>query len=171
MKSPGLIISTLLVCALSLISKTPIKAQSTAVPITNIIFPTANIGEFVVPDSNPKNVSAYGGRLTRYDVHVAKMFEITHYECRKQAESRGLQKITWRYYAANKQRSIGAFEISCSQANIIASEYGFLSNPEPTEILYYRARAVVDIPVFAITGEKVDSWLGFLNRFRPEGMD
>jgi serine/threonine-protein kinase len=169
MKSPNIIISILLVCGLSLISKTPIKAQSTAVPISYITFPTANIGEFVVPDSNPKNVSAYGGRLTRYDVHVAKMFEITHYECRNQ--SGRLQKITWRYYAANKQRSIGAFEISCSLANRIASEYGFMSNSEPTEILYYRAEAVVDIPVLAITGEKVDSWLGFLTTFRPEGMD
>jgi serine/threonine-protein kinase len=164
----GWMASSFFICSLCWIAEKPANAQSTAVPITYIAFPSPQVGEFVVPDSDPFNTSAYGGRLSRYDVHVAKMFEITHHECQSREQFR---RITWRYYVADQKRSIGAFEIPCTLANQIAQEYGFLNTSEPTEILYYRAEIVVDIPVLAITGEKIDRWLNFLNRFRPEGMD
>lgn len=47
-------------------------AQSTAVPITRIVFPSpgreTRVANFVVPDRNPRQTSAYGGQLSRYDV-------------------------------------------------------------------------------------------------------
>ncbi len=36
-----------------------------------------------VPDQDT-TVSAYGGELRRYDVHIAKMFEVTHFLCQQE---------------------------------------------------------------------------------------
>ncbi len=168
--------SSLLLSSLGWFIIKPAIAQSTAVPITYIAFPTPGgdtwVAEFVVPDRNPRNVSAYGQRLSRYDVHIAKMFEITDYQCLQEAQAgRNLNRIFWRYYTDNRNSKVGAFEIHCQHARQIGSQYRFLSEKEPTDIFYYRAETTVNIPVLAITGAKVDQWLDFLNRFRPEGMD
>ncbi|NTW21494.1 MAG: hypothetical protein HGA42_18790 [Nostocales cyanobacterium W4_Combined_metabat2_030] len=133
-------------------------------------FVRAGLGEFVVPNSDTTQ-SAYGGNLRLYDVHLAKMFEITYFECNQ--PDRGMppnQRIFWRYEAGNGGINMGTFDISCRLANQIAREYG-LGKTETTKITYYRARATQEIPILNITGDKIPSWIKFLQSFHPEFPD
>ncbi len=95
------------------------------------------------------------------------MFEITHYECLQDNKP---DVIIWRYYTAGGQGKYGFFEITCQRAAQIVSTYG-LGQTEPTEIIYYRARPTIDIPILDITGSKVEQWHNFVKTMRPGGMD
>jgi serine/threonine-protein kinase len=156
---------TLLATALSQL--TPANAQ-TSLPITNIVFFGANDGtmtaDFTVPDRNT-TASAYGGKLRRYDAHVAKMFELTDFECRD--SQRDWNRIIWRYYAGNGDINMGAFDISCNQARNIAIAYG-LGQRQRTEVFYYRAPATINVPKLNITGNKISTWLRFVQNFPPK---
>ena len=84
-----IVLSTLLsgpLLATTPLEPAPAIAQ-TSLPITNIVFFGGGDGimtaEFTVPDRNT-TISANGGKLRRYDAHIAKMFELTDYECRDQ---------------------------------------------------------------------------------------
>ncbi len=142
----------------------------TALPIKCIVFLHANNGinlaSFTVPDRDT-TASAYGGQLRRYDVHIAKMFELTDFECRNRNSESNWNRIIWRYYAHNGNINMGAFDISCSQARDVAVAYG-LGQPERTEVFYYRARATINVPILNITGSKVPAWVGFVKKFPPE---
>ena len=142
----------------------------TALPIKSIVFLHANNGinvaDFTVPDRDT-TASAYGGQLRRYDVHIAKMFELTDFECRNRPSESNWNRIIWRYHANNGNTNMGAFDISCSQARDVTVAYG-LGQPERTEVFYYRARATINVPILNITGSKVSAWLGFVQKFRPE---
>lgn len=121
-----------------------------------------NSGIFRVPDKNT-TVSA-GGGLRRYDAHIAKMFEITHHEC--QDSYFNYQGISWGYEADNGNINMGIFNITCRLARDIAQAYG-LGKTKPTNIFYYRAENVVNIPTLNITGDKVNKWLNFVQNFKP----
>ncbi len=159
--SCGTIIALSLGIALPL--KPAIGQSSTAVPIRMIALVSHQgnnrIALFHVPDSDPYSTSAYGGKLTRYDVHIAKMFEITHYECNQ--EYFNFRGISWDYVIDNGRREVGTLTISCQQAYQIANAYG-LGQTESTEILYYKALNTVSIPILDITGAKVDRWKSFV---------
>lgn len=114
---------------------------------------------FTVPDKNT-TISADGGELRRYDAHVAKMFEVTHYLCQnkhkpnlfnwlneedvsaitklKRLEAllkgkRTKEGFSWSYEAANGNTLMGGFTISCDLAQTVASAYG-LEKAESTPI-------------------------------------
>ena len=76
-QSIALAIGTLLI-----LTGATVATAGTEVPITRIDFAGAGgdfhqrQGTFVVPDRDT-TVSAYGGSLRRYDVHIAKMIEVT----------------------------------------------------------------------------------------------
>ena len=166
MKFPAsLLISTLLVAGVA--ASLPAIAQ-TEVPITNITFigmyDGVRIAQLIVPDRDTTR-SAYGGRLRRYDVHIAKMFELTHYEC--QDRDRNWSRVMWHYKAGGGDIDMGNFEISCSMAAGARNAYG-LGKPEATPVTYYRARATVNVPILNITGGKVATWMNFTKNFRPE---
>ena len=150
--------------------KTAAGIAQTALPIKSIVFLHANNGinvaDFTVPNRDT-TASAYGGQLRRYDVHVAKMFELTDFECRNRNSESNWNRIIWRYYADNGNINMGAFNISCSQAHDVTVAYG-LGQPERTEVFYYRAKATINVPILNITGSKVSDWLGFVQKFRPE---
>lgn len=167
MKSPAsIVISTLLVAGVA--ASSPPAIAQTEFPITNILFMGASSGissaQFVVPDRDTTR-SAYGGKLRRYDVHVAKMFELTDYECR--SRDRTWSRIIWRYKAGGGNIDMGAFDISCSMAAEIRNAYG-LGKPEATPVTYYRARTTINVPILNITGGKVGTWINFTKNFRPE---
>ena len=98
----------------------------------------------VVPNSETTS-SAYGGKLRLYDVHIAKMFEMSHYYCRR---SDGDKALLWRYSANNGKTSMGTFRITCRLANEIASAYGL----GKTEYTPTSGRAA-NVPTLNITGE------------------
>jgi serine/threonine-protein kinase len=122
-----------------------------------------------VPETNTTK-SAFGGKLRLYDAHIAKMFEVTHSDCRE-IPNAGFR--TWYYYAGNGKISLGEFRITCQLAGEIAKAYG-LGKPESTAIEYSQEEAgppisrTRAIPILAITGNKVDRWLNFVQRFRPQ---
>lgn len=143
--------------------------SQTEFPITSIPFINSSdniqLARFVVPDTDTTR-SAYGGQLRRYDVHLAKMFEVTDYECRRQSE-RNWSQVAWQYYAAGGDVNMGTFFITCNHAREIAIAYG-LGQTEATSILYYRVTIAEDVPILNIVGDKIGRWLDFTRSFRPE---
>lgn len=121
-----------------------------------------------VPNSNTTKF-AYGSQLRFYDVHIAKMFEVTHADCQElpNAGSR-----VWFYFAGNGNIDMGEFNITCKLANDIATAYG-LGKPQPTAIEYSQEEAGPAIartrliPVLNITGNKVRRWMNFTRQFKP----
>lgn len=106
----------------------------------------------VVPDRDTTQ-SAYGGQLRLYDVHIAKMFEVTHTLCQ---EIPGLGYLNWVYQAGGGSLFMGRFQVSCKLANDLASAYG-LGTPERTRIDVYaeygqRSTRTYDVPIFNISG-------------------
>lgn len=109
-----------------------------------------------------------GSRLRLYDVHVAKMFETSHFLCQK---SRGISGYEWVYSAGNGSIRMGNFRIPCSLANEMASTYG-LGKPERTSIARDTEGGppesdVYSIPIFDITDSKVQRWMNFVQNFKP----
>jgi len=140
---------------------TPHIAQaSTALPMS------IETGEGL-PDKNTTR-SAYGGRLRVYDVHIAKMFEVTYNFC----QSGDLEGTTsWFYFAGNGSIDMGSFNISCNLASDIVIAYG-LGKPERTVLRrvtegYGSRTEVRNIPILDITGGKVSKWMSFTQRFKP----
>lgn len=143
----------------------PVFAQSTALPMT--ISTSEGMFSLTVPDTNTTS-SAYGGKLRVYDVHIAKMVEVTHFMCSSGRLSPG---TVWTYAAGNGSINMGNFQISCRLASDLAIAYG-LGKPEQTVMNVSfeeagRATRLINVPILAITGGKVDRWIGFTRNFRP----
>lgn len=143
------------------------SSSKTEFPISLITFPTGQTGLFVVPN-NQTTPSAYGGDLRFYDVHIAKMIEITHYVCKNLDSDSPLDSIDWRYQAGNGNIEMGTFTISCSLADDIAQEYD-LGKVEDTPILISQSEGTVNVPIptLKITGNKVSRWRNFTAGFEP----
>ena len=158
--------------ALGSVIAIPTIAQA-QVQIDRVLFPTpGSTGRYLIANlevpNQDTNLPAFGGRLRIYDVHIAKMFEVTYHECRT-TQDRQWREIVWRYYRGG--RGQGAYTISCDRANQVVREYGLMDRTETTPVTYYRARTSVEMPSLDITGDKVTSWLELVRNFRPEGMD
>lgn len=140
------------------------------VPITFILmyvgYQDGLIGaEFKVPDTNT-TVNA-GGGLRHYDVHIAKMFEITHFDClQSRRNGSPINGHYWRYRAGNGEIDMGDFAMTCRLAQDLVTAYG-LGASERTDITYYRVDATENIPTLNILGGKVETWRRFTRNFLP----
>lgn len=105
-----------------------------------------------------------GGTLRVYDVHIAKMVEITHHQCNNTRSRK--KDYTWDYSANNKK--MGQFRISCDLANDLAIAYG-MGKPEMTAIFMAEAEepSTRRILTLNITGGKVKTWMQFTQNFKP----
>jgi hypothetical protein len=143
-------------------------AAKSSFPITEIYWANWQVNQlwqpirFTVPDQDT-TISTDGGELRRYDVHIAKMFEVTHYLCQNKHKHALLNSLndknvlatwklkyldsllkgkridegfSWRYEAAQGNVIMGNFDISCELAQDIASAYG-LDEASPTTINRY----------------------------------
>ena len=146
--------------------------ESTQLPLRIRYGGTEARGGFVLMQLTAPNRDttqpAYGGRVRLYDVHVAKMFETSHFLCQK---SRGISGYEWVYSAGNGSIRMGNFRIPCSLASEMASTYG-LGKPERTSIARDTEGGppesdVYSIPIFDITGSKVERWMNFAQNFKP----
>ena len=134
-----------------------------------------------MPDQDT-TITAYGGKLRRYDVHIAKMFEVTHHLCQRNTTRRTLKGFDWGYEAANGNVYMGGFRISCRLALEVATAYG--SNRSEETVLHLPANdngdfvrrkngpAVIRsedyvIPILNINGAKISRWMSFVQNFRP----
>ncbi len=104
-----------------------------------------------------------GGTLRVYDVHIAKMVEITHHQCNNTLSRRDR---TW-FYSANNEK-MGTFRISCDLAKDLAIAYG-IGKAEPTAIFMAEIEepSIKRIPTLNITGGKVQTWMKFTQNFKP----
>lgn len=164
---PSTFVATVLLVT-GMVASAPAIAQ-TEFPITSIVYigqdGNAQTANFTVPDTDTTR-SAYGGRLRRYDVHVAKMFELTNFEC-ENTPDRTWSRILWSYKAGGGQIDMGMFDISCDRAAGAGHAYGF-GKPEATKVYYYRVPATVYVPILNITDWKVSAWMNYTKNFRPE---
>jgi hypothetical protein len=161
----------------------PSKAQaSTDFPVTEIRWwhqgsQTAwQTARLTVPDQDT-SVSAYGGSLRRYDVHLAKMFEMTYHLCQ---QTQNLKGIGWQYEAANGNANMGMFRIRCQTAKEIVSGYR-LGRTETTRLIidqqaiqpkttHQRDQVIAqssEIPTLKIQGGKIDRWMKFVQKVKP----
>ncbi|HEY9811308.1 MAG TPA: hypothetical protein V6D13_18440 [Halomicronema sp.] len=151
-----------------------IVAQSTTIPMTINAGGSERDGfvflSLTVPDKDTTK-SAYGGQLRLYDVHIAKMFEVTHFLCRQFDSNSSFKGHEWLYRADNGKINMGRFQITCQLAADIANAYG-LGKPERTSIGLDteggppQSRTGL-IPTLDITGNKINQWLNFTERFQP----
>jgi hypothetical protein len=159
------------VLAIAFLTPKPLVAQ-TEVPITEIRWFNflsddgwQNI-QFTVPnEDNTKSVS--GGKLRLYHVHIARMFEISHFLCDRDRTSAGYD---WSYDVANGNIEVGKFKISCNLAREIVATYG-LGKPQITVIRrnfnLKNGRPSValekySIPTLNITKNKIWQWIDFV---------
>ncbi len=114
-----------------------------------------------------------GAQLRRYEIHVAKMAETTHFLCtgpRRAAPLPGLG-IDWSY-RTSRGTDLGQLRLTCRLANELATAYGFLP-AETTRVHTGQAIQDYDLPVLAISGAaKVNRFRNFvstlpLGRLRP----
>lgn len=124
----------------------------------------------IVPDTDT-TASAYGGRLRLYDVHIAKMFEVSNFLCQRLGNNTSFKGYEWFYRAGNGNINMGNFRITCRLAREITQSYG-LGKLERTEIGRDTEGGppesdVYSIPVLNITGNKVPRWINFVQRFQP----
>ncbi|MEG4058215.1 MULTISPECIES: hypothetical protein [unclassified Microcoleus] len=127
--------------------------------------------QFIVPDRNTAK-SAGSRKLRLYDVHIAKMFEISHFLCDR---DRGSEGYNWSYQAENGSIEMGRFKISCNLARSIATAYG-LGKPEITVIRRNFnltngrpsfALEKYSIPTFNIAKNRVVQWRDFVQKLPP----
>ncbi len=146
--------------------------QSTQLPLTIRYGGTEARGGFVLIQLTAPNRDttqpAYGSKLRLYDVHLAKMFETSHFLCQ---QSRGVSGYEWVYSADNGSIRMGNFRIPCTLASEMASTYG-LGKPERTSIARDSEGGppesdVYSIPIFEIAGSKVQRWMNFVQNFKP----
>ena len=160
----------------ALLTPKPVLAQ-TEVPITEIRwfnFPSKGGWQhiqFTVPnEDNTKSVS--GGKLRLYHVHIARMFEISHFLCNRDRTAAGYD---WSYDVANGNIEVGRFKISCNLAREIATAYGFgkpqltvirrnfnLKNGRPSVAL-----EKYSIPALNITKTLSPQWINFVKKLTP----
>lgn len=154
-------------------NSTQIVSRSTEVPMKLELAVEHEMYIMTVPNRD-LNQSAYGGELSFYDVHIAKMFEITYNDC-QEIQSRvpeGIEGRDWLYRPGNDDDSMTTeyFYITCGLADEIVDTYG-LGKGEETLVeafvehptTYTETRL---IPILDITGSKVSQWQDFVETFK-----
>ncbi len=150
-------------------SATPKAIANTEVPITRIDFAGAGgdqfhrWGTFTVPDRDT-TVSAYGGSLRRYEVHIAKMLEVAADQWCSRPDFKG---VHYNYEAENGKRFLGKIYISCDLARNAVKTYG-LGRAERTEIRHRGNPEIVNIPVLDLKGDKIQGFQNLVRAIRSE---
>lgn len=161
-------VSAVLLSGLSLGGLATTASAGTEVPITYINVAGAGgdfqhrWATFVVPDRDT-TASAYGGSLRRYEVHIAKMIEITADQWCQRPNFEG---VYWNYQAENGNLFMGQYYISCAAARNAVRVYG-VGKPERTVIHQRGNPQVVNIPVLNVYGEKVPQFMQYVQTLKP----
>jgi len=122
-----------------------------------------------VPEKNV--TSRHVGRLRKYDLHIAKMFEVTAFMCEQGMVSPGLD---WDYSAGGGDIDMGAFRISCNLADTVVNAYK-VRRPAPTAIQFAQGEdhppEIRNYRIGTLDIErdpnKTTRWLKFVQKFKP----
>lgn len=127
------------------------------------------LGYFEVPDRNT-TVSAFGGEMRRYDVHMARMIALSHRFYCQQPYSAGIEKVVvWDYRANNGRIDMGTFNMPCTLVEQVVSAYG-LGRTVPMEVeLTDGSVGVFNVQTLNIEdGWETDDFLKFVQTIKPE---
>jgi hypothetical protein len=119
-----------------------------------------------VPNADT-TVSAYGGKLRLYDVHISKMVEVTYSQfCSGDDPYQGAY---WNYRASNGRADMGQFYVSCELARDLVAGYG-LGRPERTVLTRQPSGRdeTVEIPVLSLTPNKIPKFMDWASKFKPQ---
>ncbi len=151
----------------------PIALSQTALPITRINVaraggdPNHRWVTFVVPDKDT-SASAYGGKLSRYDVHIAKMIELTAHDFCPSDSSRGAY---FNYEADNGKVFMGKIFISCVTAKSTFKRFG-AGKSEKTIVQYAGNPETLNVPTLDLRGEKVKQFQEItVKQIKPQCID
>jgi hypothetical protein len=149
-----------------------IAPQAVKADIPMIVTYDEGMWSLDVPDADT-TASAYGGRLRLYDIHIAKMVEVTNDYCSRSRPTSGSRPETyyWSYSADRGRANMGNFRITCELAQSLATIYG-LGKPESTTVRFEVSSAVMGsrtqkFPILNITGKKIGKWINFTSNFKP----
>lgn len=115
----------------------------------------------------------FNSELSLYDVHIAKMYEVTDALCQRRLTfpfNQPLQIFQWSYSASSIP--IGQLQISCREAEDVMNTYGraFLSEStairRPLSPDAPPSSELLQIPTLNITGYQVPLWKSFTRRLR-----
>jgi len=147
--------------------------STTSIPINTIrledtLDASVKLGYFEVPDRNT-TVSAFDGRMRRYDVHMARLIALSHQFFCAQPYSGGIEKVMeWEYRANNGRTNMGNFALPCSQVEQTVKTYG-LGKAVPMKIqLASGSTRVVNVRPLDIQGDsETYRFLKFVQTIKP----
>jgi serine/threonine-protein kinase len=161
-------ISSLLTSLALIFTSIAVEAQTVRKSLPMTISTSEGYYDLTVPDTQTTK-SAFGGKLRIYDVHIAKMFEVTYLDCQKFGQ--GLSR-EWSYFAGNGNINMGTFYIPCKLVYDIVAAYG-LGPSKNTPIIYGQEEAgspytkMVSVPTLNLNGGKEQKWINFTKNFKP----
>lgn len=128
---------------------------------------TQRYGTFTVPDRDT-SLGVDRSGLTRYDLHVAKMIEVAHFQwCTQRPKFDG---VYYNFDADNGKIFMGQLYISCSRAKDAVTRFG-TGRPERTVILDRGNPSTVSIPTLNIQGKNVPEFRRLVRSIKPECID
>jgi serine/threonine-protein kinase len=126
-------------------------------------------GYFEVPNRNT-TVSAFGGQMRLYDVHLARMIALSHHFYCTEPFANGVEKVvSWDYKADNGKTAMGIFNLRCSVVEQAVKTYG-LGKVVPMQVQLngQPKKVVANIPVLDIAdGAETNRFLRFVQTIRP----
>lgn len=149
--------------------------QDVVIPFTRISLEPAKtpgyerFASLIVPDTDTTHL-AFGNQIRRYDVHIAKMIELSHYFHCAEPYANGVEKaVVWDYRADSGRIEMGTFRLRCTQVKEAIAIYG-LGPLEPTDVrLGGQNPQSFEVPTLALQGDwKVSHFLNFVQTLKPE---
>lgn len=126
-------------------------------------------GYLEVPNKST-TVSAYGGSMRLYDVHIARMIALSHHFYCKEPYVGNMEKLfAWQYRADNGKIDMGTFNLRCNQVERAVKTYG-LGQAVPMVVqMTDGKRKTVNISLLDIQGDtETQSFLSFVQTIKPQ---
>lgn len=127
-------------------------------------------GYLEVPNKNT-TVSAYGGSMRLYDVHIARMIALSHHFYCKQPYIDNMEKLfAWQYRADNGKIDMGTFNLRCNQVEQAVKTYGLGKSVPMVVQMTNGTKKTVNVPLLDIQGDaETQSFLAFVQTIKPQG--
>lgn len=125
-------------------------------------------GEIEVPDRDT-TVPVAGYSLRHYDVHIAKMLELSHQFYCAEPYAGGTEKVmVWKYTADNGKANMGTFTLRCTTVEQAIATYG-LAKAQRTKIHFAgSSEEVAYVPTLDLRGDwKVNQFQSFVQTLKP----
>jgi hypothetical protein len=123
--------------------------------------------------SRDNDRAAFNSELSLYDLHIAKMYEVTDALCQRRLTfpfNQSIQVFQWSYSA--NSFPIGQLQISCRDAQEVMNTFGqaFLSESTPIRRPLSPeappSSEILQIPTLNLAGYQVPLWKNFTRRLR-----